>query len=417
MKFTALVISTVVSLSTVSETSAFVPQPTFTQKKSIVPSGLNSSSIKTRSHFKTIQVNRRSKGMSMNYSVGIVGATGAVGKELINCLEKSPFPTSSLRIFGSERSAGKEVSTKFGPVTVELFDVAKARECDVIFLAVSGDFALEHAPAISAPGGAVVIDNSSAFRMKENIPLVVPEINGQKTKGARLIANPNCTTAIGLMALWPLHKLFKLKRVIMSTYQAASGAGQPGMDELWEGTKSVVNGECEVAKNSVFAHPLPFNLIPHIDKFQDNGYTKEEMKVTWETRKICDLPGDFPVSCTAVRIPTSRAHSEAIVVETELPVDVEAARKALSEAPGVKLVDEPSSLKYPMPLTATGQYDVEVGRLRKSLVFGDYGLEFFVSGDQLLRGAALNAVLVAEEMAKNGALEEAKSILVYFCPR
>jgi len=212
----------------------------------------------------------------MNYTVGIVGATGAVGKELINCLEKSPFPTGSLRIFGSGRSAGKEVSTKFGPVTVELFDVEKARQCDVIFLAVSGDFALEYAPAISAPGGAVVIDNSSAFRMKDNTPLVVPEINGQKTKGARLIANPNCTTAIGLMALWPLHKLFKLKRVIMSTYQAASGAGQPGMDELWEGTKAVVNGECDVAKNSVFAHPLPFNLIPHIDKFQDMDTPKKK---------------------------------------------------------------------------------------------------------------------------------------------
>ena len=339
-----------------------------------------------------------------SYSVGIVGATGAVGKELVNCLEKSSLPTSTLRIFGSERSAGKEIDTKFGKVIVELFEVNKARECDVVFLAVSGDFSLEHAESIAAPGGAVVIDNSSAFRYRKEIPLVVPEINGEKTKGATLIANPNCTTAIGLMALWPLHKLFKLKRVIMSTYQAASGAGQPGMDELWAGTKAVVNGEREVAENSVFAHPLPFNVIPHIDKFQENGYTKEEMKVTWETRKICDLPDDFPCSCTAVRIPTSRAHSESIVVETELPVDLDAARQALADAPGVKLVDDVANLKYPMPLTATGQYDVEVGRLRKSLVFGDNGIELFVSGDQLLRGAALNAVLVAELMAKNGSL-------------
>lgn len=338
-------------------------------------------------------------------SVGIVGATGAVGKEILGCLENRDFPTSSLRIFGSSRSAGKKVDTKFGEVTVELFDVDKARECDVVFLAVSGDFSLEHAENIAAgDDGAVVIDNSSAFRYKENVPLCVPEINGDATKNSKLIANPNCTTAIGLMALWPLHKLFTLKSVIMSTYQAASGAGQPGMDELQEGTRAVLSGEKEVADNDIFAHPLPFNVIPHIDKFQENGYTKEEMKVTWETRKICGLADDFPVSCTAVRIPTYRAHSESIVVQTEKPVDLVAAREALATAPGVKLVDDTEKLEYPMPLTATGQYDIEVGRLRKNLVFGDNGLELFVCGDQLLRGAALNAVLVAEEMLSNGSL-------------
>jgi len=176
------------------------------------------------------------------------------------------------------------------------------------------------------------------------------------------------------------------------------------MDELQEGTRTVLSGERDVAENKIFAHPLPFNVIPHIDKFQENGYTKEEMKVTWECRKICGLADDFPVSCTAVRIPTYRAHSETIIVQTEEPVDVDALRKAFEEAPGIKLVDDTANEKYPMPLTATGQYDVEVGRLRKSLVFGDHGLEFFVVGDQLLRGAALNAVLVAEEMAKNGSL-------------
>lgn len=345
--------------------------------------------------------------ISMNaVTVGVVGATGAVGKEIVDCLNKSSLDVSKLRIFGSSRSAGSTRDAgKFGEVPVELFDVAAARECDVVFLAVSGDFALEHAKAISeGDDGAVVIDNSSAFRYDKDIPLVVPEINGECTKGAKLIANPNCTTAIGLMALYPLHKLFKLKRVIMSTYQAASGAGQPGMDELQEGTRAVLSGEREVAENKIFAHPLPFNVIPHIDKFQENGYTKEEMKVTWECRKICGLPDDFPVSCTAVRIPTYRAHSETIIVETEEPVDIEAARKAFEEAPGIKLMDDTVNEIYPMPLTATGQYDVEVGRIRKSLVFGDNGLEFFVVGDQLLRGAALNAVLVAEEMAKNGSL-------------
>jgi aspartate-semialdehyde dehydrogenase len=244
----------------------------------------------------------------------------------------------------------------------------------------------------------------SAFRYKPEIPLVVPEINGQETKKSKLIANPNCTTAIGLMAIWPLIKKFGCKRVIMSTYQATSGAGQPGMDELKDGTRVWLDGG--KPENKIFAHPIPFNVIPQIDKFQDNGYTKEEMKVTWETRKICGLPDDFPVSCSAVRIPTIRAHSEVIIMETEKPVDIAEARKVLDEASGVKLVDKPENLEYPMPLTATGQYDVEVGRLRKSLVFGDYGLEFFVCGDQLLRGAALNAVLVGEEMIKNGALKE-----------
>lgn len=233
--------------------------------------------------------------------------------------------------------------------------------------------------------------------------MVVPEINGEETKKCKLIANPNCTTAIGLMALWPLHKLFGLKRVIMSTYQAASGAGQPGMDELQEGTRAILNGE--KVENKVFSHPLPFNVIPHIDKFQENGYTKEEMKVTWESRKICGLGDDFPISCTAVRIPTIRAHAEAIVVETEKPVDVKAAQEALAKAPGVILTDDVENNLYPMPMAATGQYDVQVGRVRKNLVFGDHGLEFFVCGDQLLRGAALNAVLVAEEMVNNGSLQ------------
>jgi len=228
--------------------------------------------------------------------------------------------------------------------------------------------------------------------------------NGDATKNAKLVANPNCTTAIGLMALWPLHKLFTLKKVIMSTYQAASGAGQEGMDELKDGTLSLLNKEVETAPNKIFAHPLAFNVIPHIDDFQENLYTKEEMKVTWETRKICSLADDFPVSCTAVRIPTIRAHSESIIIETEKPVDVKAAQEALANAPGVKLLDDPKNNVYPMPLTATGQYDIEVGRVRKSLVFGDYGLELFVCGDQLLRGAALNAVLVAEEMLKNGSI-------------
>ena len=292
-------------------------------------------------------------------------ATGAVGKEVVGCLEKRDFPVDKLRIFGSARSAGSVVKTKFGDVEVELFDQSAAAECDVCFLAVSGDFALEHARAISK--SCIVIDNSSAFRYEPDVPLVIPEINGKACKGKNLIANPNCTTAIGLMGLSPLMKKFGAKRVLMSTYQASSGAGQEvrkyyyilfaqttltqitnsrtkydtqGMDELKAGTIQVTSGEKEVADHKHFAHPLPFNVIPHIDKFQENGYTKEEMKVTWETRKICDMPDDFPVSCTAVRIPTFRAHSETIVLETEQKVDVKVAQDLLASSPGVKLVDD-----------------------------------------------------------------------------
>ena len=334
----------------------------------------------------------------------IVGATGAVGLELISLLRFYDFPSPDL--FASARSKGKVIdvgASGFGPQVVQEFDCDKLIELkyDYIFLAVSGSFSLQFGKRL-ASGGAVVIDNSSAFRYDDDIPLVIPEINfgaiDLGKENGQLIANPNCTTAIGMMAIAPLHKLFGMKRMLMSTYQASSGAGNPGMEELKQGTKDVVNGLKEVADNEVFAHPLPFNVIPHIDKFQENGYTKEEMKVAWETRKILGLDSSFPVSCTAVRIPTFRAHSETIVIETEKKIDVEKAREVLRDAVGVKLIDDVSSDPplYPMPLTATGKHDVEAGRVRRSEAFGDYGLEFFVSGDQLLRGAALNAVLIAK---------------------
>lgn len=328
---------------------------------------------------------------SGNFHIGVIGATGAVGVEMINVLKDRNFPVGELTLFASERSAGKTVETAFGPKTITLFEVEAAKKCDFVFMAVSGSFSKEFGPQIAE--GAVVIDNSSAWRMDENIPLIVPEINGELAKGAKLIANPNCTTAIAAVALWPLHQAFGLKKVIVSTYQAASGAGAPGMEELKEGIAAGLRGE-EV-KNEVFAHPLPYNVIPHIDVFQDNLYTKEEMKVAWETRKIFG-EADLPISCTAVRIPTLRAHSESIVIETEKAITREAALAVLTTAAGVKVVDNPENLEYPMPLNASEKYDVEVGRVRNNLVFGDHGLEFFVSGDQLLKGAALNAVQIAE---------------------
>jgi len=329
----------------------------------------------------------------MTFVVGVVGATGAVGEEMVKVLHDRKFPLSKLHLFASERSAGKKLATPFGEKEVELFSVQAAQQCDFVLMAVSGDFSKEFSQKIVADGKTVVIDNSSAFRYHDEIPLVVPEVNASAMKGKLLIANPNCTTAIAAMALWPLHQKFTLRKVIISTYQAASGAGAAGMTELLEGTKRHLNGEAVIAQ--VFAHPLPFNVIPHIDAFQANGYTKEEMKVVWETQKIFGSK-DIACSCTAVRVPTLRSHSEAITIETKDPITVEAALDVLRLAPGVDVVDDPAAKVYPMPLNAANKYNVEVGRLRTSLVFGSNGLDLFVCGDQLLRGAALNAVLIAE---------------------
>ncbi|MGF7176263.1 aspartate-semialdehyde dehydrogenase [Azospirillum doebereinerae] len=325
--------------------------------------------------------------------VAVVGATGAVGREMVSVLHARNFPVSEIGLFASERSAGKVQEGPYGALTLQAFDAEVVKGYDVVLLAVSGDFAKEHAKNL-ASAGALVIDNSSAFRYDADIPLIVPEINAHAFQGGgRLIANPNCTTAIAVVALGPLHKAFGLKRVIVSTYQATSGAGAEGMAELEEQTRNQLDGK--PVTNSVFRHPIPFNLIPQIDAFQENGYTKEEMKVTWETRKILEI-ADLPLSCTAVRIPTYRAHSEAITIETIQPVTPAAARAVLADAAGVKLTDDPANGVYPMPLNAAGQYDVEVGRIRTNLVFGDHGLDLFVCGDQLLKGAALNAVQIAE---------------------
>lgn len=241
------------------------------------------------------------KDMVPGVKVAVVGVTGAVGTEMVTVLHDRKFPLTDLRLFASARSAGKTLETPFGSKTIEEFTVDAVAECDVALLAVSGDFSKEYAPQL-AERGVTVIDNSSAFRYDDDKPLVVPEINADAIGDAKIIANPNCTTAILAVALQPLHARFGLKRAIVSTYQAASGSGAPGMKELEDETRAMLQGG--KAGNKVFVHPLPFNVIPHIDKFQDNGYTKEEMKVTWETRKIMRIP-DLPVSCHG------RAHSDA----------------------------------------------------------------------------------------------------------
>jgi aspartate-semialdehyde dehydrogenase len=327
--------------------------------------------------------------------VGVIGATGAVGKELVEVLAKRRFPVTELRLFASTRSAGTKQKTPWGDITIEAYSLDAARGLDLALLAVSGEFAKAHARALAAAGVAVV-DNSSALRLEDDVPLVVPEVNAAAIGGGRLIANPNCTTAILVVALEPLRQAFGLKRVIVSTYQAASGAGAEGMAELERETRRVLV-EGGPAGHEVFAHPLAFNVIPQIDSFQPNGYTREEMKVAWESRKIMGLP-DLLISCTAVRIPTFRVHAEAITIETERPVTPEAARAVLAKAPGIKVVDDPAAQRYPMPITATGQDDVEAGRIRANPVFGECGLDLFLCGDQLLKGAALNAVQIAERL-------------------
>lgn len=326
-------------------------------------------------------------------NVVIVGATGAVGEEMIRCLKELDFPVGKLRLTASARSAGKVMQTPFGDITVEEASEEVFADSDIALFSAGGDISKQWREKVLA-NDCLMIDNSSAFRYEDDVPLVVPEINAEAARSHNgVISNPNCTTAIAAVALWPLHQKYGLKKVIVSTYQATSGAGAKGMQELLDQTKEVYDGG--EAKPEAFTHPIAFNIIPHIDKFQENGYTKEEMKVTWETHKIF---GDenIAVSCTAVRIPTLRAHSESIVIETAEPIDVAGAREALASAPGVKLVDNVEANEYPMPLNAAGEFDVEVGRIRQNLVFGDHGLEFFVSGDQLLKGAALNAVQIAK---------------------
>ena len=327
--------------------------------------------------------------------VGVIGATGAVGKELVEVLAKRRFPVTELRLFASTRSAGTKQKTPWGEVTIEAYSLEAARSLDLALLAVSGDFAKAHARTL-AEAGVAVVDNSSALRLEQDVPLVVPEVNASAIGNRRLIANPNCTTAILVVALEPLRRAFGLRRVIVSTYQAASGAGAEGMAELERETRRVLL-EGGPAGHEVFAHPLAFNVIPQIDSFQPNAYTREEMKVAWESRKIMGLP-DLLISCTAVRIPTFRVHAEAVTIETERPVTPEAARAVLAQAAGVKVVDDPAAQLYPMPITATGQDDVEAGRIRANPVFGDCGLDLFLCGDQLLKGAALNAVQIAERL-------------------
>jgi len=328
------------------------------------------------------------------YNIWIVWATWAVWIEMINCLYELKIPIKELKLWASINSAWKILKTQFWEITIKEVNEDFFEWLDYALFSAWWDNSKTFAP-IANKKWVIVIDNSSAFRYDENIPLIVPQINPDAIKDAMIIANPNCTTAIAWVAIYPIYKKYWLKKMIVSTYQATSWAWAKWMDELIENTKKYLNNE--ERKVNVFTNDIAFNLIPHIDKFQDNWYTKEEMKVTWETHKIF-WDNNIKISCTAVRIPTLRAHSESIVLETEKEVDIEDIKKIISEAPWVELVDDIKNNKYPMPKNATWKYDVEVWRIRKNLVFWDYWVELFVSWDQLLRWAALNAVEILKIM-------------------
>ena len=331
--------------------------------------------------------------------VAIVGASGAVGQEFLRVLDEQNFPIDELMLFGSKRSAGRTYTFKGKEYVVkELCHNDDFKGVDIAFTSAGAGTSKEFAETITKYG-AIMIDNSSAFRMDEDVPLVVPEVNGDDAFNTprNIIANPNCTTIQMVVALKAINDLSPIKSVHVSTYQAASGAGAAAMDELVNQYKELAEGKEPTIEK--FAYQLAYNVIPHIDVFLDNGYTKEEMKMYHETKKIMHAP-ELNVSATCVRVPVMRAHSEAIWVETERPISVEEAREAFSKANGVVVIDNPANKEYPMPLFVANQDPVYVGRIRKDLT-NEKGLSFWVVGDQIKKGAALNAVQIAQYMIAN----------------
>ena len=331
--------------------------------------------------------------------VAVVGATGAVGVELMQCLEQRRFPLSKLRLFASARSAGKTLPFQGKPVVVEELTEDSFRGVNIALFSAGGAQSKKYAPA-AVRHGAVVVDNSSAFRMDADVPLVVPEINPEALRNHKgVIANPNCSTIISITPLWPIHKINPIKRLIISTYQAASGAGAAAMEELRESTRAYLEGR--EYKNTVLPHPYAFNLFSHNSKMDTSiGYNEEEVKVMRETHKIYG-DSSIRISATCVRVPVLRAHSIAINFECERPITPEQVRDIMQTAPGVKVVDDVERNYFPMPKDASGQDPILVGRIRKDLSDpSGHSIALFVAGDQLLKGAALNAVQIAELLLK-----------------
>jgi aspartate-semialdehyde dehydrogenase len=332
----------------------------------------------------------------MSVNVAIVGATGAVGQEFLNVLSDRNFPIKNLKLLASAKSAGKKAEFKGKSYTVEELTHDSFNDVQIAFFSAGGSISKEFAPS-AVKAGAVVVDNTSYFRMKDGIPLVVPEVNGEQiAKHNGLIANPNCCTIIMVVPLWPLHKVNRIKRIVVSTYQSVSGAGAWGLYELDAQTKAYATGQ-PIAKEK-FPHQIVNNLFSHNTKVAENGYNEEENKMVAETRKIF---GDakIQVSPTCIRVPIPRAHSESINIEFERPMTPDQVRQILSKAPGVRVVDDREKNHFPMPLEASGQDDVLVGRIRQDISRDDgRGIDLFVSGDQVRKGAATNAVQIAERL-------------------
>ncbi len=341
------------------------------------------------------------------YRVAILGSTGAVGGELIRILEERSFPVSELRLLASPRSAGKALRFRGEEIRVKAVSEEAFEGIDIAFFSAGGSVSKEWAPK-ATQRGAVVIDNTSAFRLDPGVPLVVPEVNRDALRAHQgIIANPNCSTIIMVVALAPLHRAARIKRVVVSTYQAVSGAGAQAMAELEEQTRAHLEGRPLEAKILPVGslpkhHPIAFNVIPQVDVFGDLGYTKEEWKMVHETRKILEDPS-IQVSPTTVRVPVFRSHAESVNIETELPLSPEEARRILAEAEGVAVVDDPAAMAYPMPLDASGKDPVFVGRIRRDPTV-ENGLNLWIVGDQIRKGAALNAVQIAEHLVSEGLL-------------
>ncbi len=327
-----------------------------------------------------------------SYRIAVVGATGAVGAELLDVLRRRAFPVESSRLLASARSAGTSIPFRGQDILVEELKEGSFADVDIAFFSAGGDISRKFVP-LARDAGAVVVDNSSIFRMDPEVPLVIPEINGADVSSHRgIIANPNCTTAITLMALYPLHLAFGVRRIFASSYQAVSGTGARAIAELKQQVEAAHQNSPAIAE--IFPHPIAFNVLPQVDSFLPGGYTKEEMKMQHEGRRIMHLP-QFRASATCVRVPVYRAHSVAVSAEFERPVSVDEAHEVLAKAPGLDLLDEPRRSIYPMPLHAAGKDNCQVGRVRLDCAM-ENGLAFWVSGDQLLKGAALNAVQIAE---------------------
>ena len=330
--------------------------------------------------------------MASGQRIAVVGATGAVGQTTLKILEQRKFPIRELRAYASERSAGKTVTFAGEPITVQKLDANSFKGIDIALFSAGSEQSREFAP-LAVKAGAMVVDKSSAFRMDPDVPLVVPEINGAADRSHNgIVACPNCTTIVTVMPLKPLHDLGRLKRVIATSFQAVSGAGVNGIAELREQTMAWSRGEA--IKSKFFPHQIAFNLIPHIDKFVEGGYTGEEIKLIKEIRKILDQP-ELPISPTTVRVPVFTAHSISVNAETEKKISVADAREAFAHFPGLQLSDDPAQNRYPMPIVVEGQDDCFVGRIREDLSCPN-ALNFWVVGDQLRKGAALNGVQIAE---------------------